>query len=96
MIISKKSATFLQIGSRPGFTQVFGNEWPKIQNPPVDQFIADLLFAISQEILDIPDVPGEPKIKPNSMPDHIGRKSLACMEDELHGPHERMRGLIVR
>jgi len=41
----------------------------------VDQFIADLLFAISQEILDIPDVPGEPKIKLN-MPDHIGRKSL--------------------
>jgi hypothetical protein len=45
----------------------------------VDQFIADLLFAISQEILDIPDVPGEPKIKPSSMPDHIGRKSLACV-----------------
>ncbi len=76
--------------------QVFGNEWPEIQNPPADQFIADLLFAISRDILDIPDVPGEPKIKPSSMPDHIGRKSLTWMEDGLHGPHEHMRGLIVR
>ena len=77
----------MTVGFRSGFTQVLGNEWPEFVNPPTYQLIADRQSALSQEILDIPVAQGEPEVEPDSVPDKVGRKSVAGTGNGLHGPN---------
>jgi hypothetical protein len=68
----------------PTLAQVLGNYWPEFENPPMDRFIADHQSALSQKILDVPVAQRETEVEPDSVPDDVGRKSVAGVGDRLH------------
>jgi hypothetical protein len=57
---------------------------PELDAPGPNGLITHLDAAFRQEIFDITEAEGEPKIKPDCPADHIGWKSMALEGDWFH------------
>jgi hypothetical protein len=71
-------------GFGPTLAQIGCDRLPEMVHPAPDCFIGDRNAAFRQQIFDIAEAQGEPKIEPDCLMNDLGRELVSVVADFLH------------
>jgi hypothetical protein len=73
-----------RVGSRSAFAQVRGDHRPEMDNPAPNGLVGSRNAAFCQQVLDVTQAQGEPKVEPDRLLDDLAWEPVTTVADSLH------------